>query len=200
MDSAGALADGDGEGMVIRTSRETTVPLTDHLDLRWALPDDPDLDRFTSGVPEVDVFFRGRRWFLEEKGKASPPTYQFFLPRSGEVVGYASVSKRRCGHPTDDSNAKARYLAIYVVGLHERFQGVELPGVVGTSIAAALFAQVEQIARTAPGCVGLYLWVREDNARAVAFYRKLGFVDDTGGPVRRDNGPAHLTMRKLFDA
>ena len=175
------------------------VPLTEHLEYRWALPDDPELDRFTSGVPEVDDFFRSRQWFAEEKGKASPPTYRFCLAQSGEVVGYASVAKRRCGHPMDDSQARARYLAIYLVGLHQRFQGVELPGTEATSIAAAMFAQLELMARAASGCVGLYLWVREDNERAIAFYRKLGFVEDAGGLAQRDHGPAHLTMRKLFD-
>ena len=44
------------------------VLLADHLEYRRALPDHPDLDCLTSGVPEVDDFFRGHRWFLLEKG------------------------------------------------------------------------------------------------------------------------------------
>ena len=172
--------------------------LADQLAHRLALPDDPDLDDFSSGVTEVDSYFRGRRWFSAKKGEASPPTFQFYLRGSGEVVGYASVTTRRCAHPQDDSQETARYLAIYVVGLHQRFQGQSRPGKHGESIAAAMFARLERMARETDGCVGLYLWVRVDNERAVAFYRKLGFIEDAGGPVLRDEGPAHLTMRKLL--
>jgi hypothetical protein len=47
-------------------------------------------------------------------------------------------------------------------------------------------------------CVGVSLWVRSDNARAIAFYEKVGMVKDPGGPVSRDQGATHLTMRKIF--
>ncbi|MEZ4461501.1 MAG: GNAT family N-acetyltransferase [bacterium] len=46
------------------------------------------------------------------------------------------------------------------------------------------------------GCVGLALWVRSDNNRAIAFYEKVGFERDPTGPVSRDDGVPHLTMRK----
>lgn len=45
------------------------------LHARFALPDDPDLDAFDSGVSEVDAYFRSRQWFNVGKGLASPPTY-----------------------------------------------------------------------------------------------------------------------------
>ncbi len=41
-----------------------------------------------------------------------------------------------------------------------------------------------------PACVGLSLWVRSDNAKAIRFYRKFGFIDDPRGPVQRDEGVA----------
>lgn len=40
------------------------------------------------------------------------------------------------------------------------------------------------------------MWVRVDNPRAIAFYEKVGFEGDVGGPVQRDGGAPHLTMRK----
>jgi ribosomal protein S18 acetylase RimI-like enzyme len=57
---------------------------------------------------------------------------------------------------------------------------------------------LERFAIDKTGCRGLYLWVRADNDRAIAFYRKCGFVDDPAGPVQRDDGAPHLSMRKLL--
>ncbi len=33
----------------------------------FALPDDPELDRFESGEEEVNTYFRSRQWFNAEK-------------------------------------------------------------------------------------------------------------------------------------
>ncbi len=172
--------------------------MPDALFTQYALPDDPDLDAFDSGIEEVNDYFRSRRWFNAAKGKAAPPTYQFQTHEGGDVVGYAAVSFRNCGHPDDAAGERAKYLMVYVVGLHARFQGRENPRASGDSFAVSMFRVLDQFARDKTGCVGLYLWVRSDNDRAIAFYRKVGFDDDPAGPVQRDDNVPHLTLRKLL--
>ena len=103
---------------------------------------------------------------------------------------------RNYDHPRDGAAARARYLMVYVAGLHGRFQGKENPRAPGETFAVSMFRVIEGFARSKPGCVGLSLWVRADNLRAVAFYKKVGFEPDVGGPVQRDGGAPHLTMRK----
>lgn len=163
-----------------------------------ALPDDPDLDTFQSGVAEVDDYFRSRVWFNTQKGKSSPPTYQFRTDEGGDIVGYAAANWRRSGHPEDASEDRAKYLVIYAAGLHVQFHGVPNPKAPTESFATSMFRVLEQFARDKEGCAGLYLWVRADNDRAIAFYRKFGFVDDPAGPVQRDDKSPHLTMRKTW--
>lgn len=149
-------------------------------------------------MPEVDTYFRSRQWFNVVKGVAAPPTYQFLTAEDGEVVGYAAVAFRNGDHPHDGSGNRARYLMVYVAGVHARFQGCENPNAPGESFAVSIFRVLEGFARDKQGCVGVSLWVRTDNPRAVAFYRKMGFEPDPAGPVQRDEGAPHLTMRKLL--
>lgn len=167
--------------------------------MQFALPDDPDLDVFESGVEEVDRYFRSREWFSAAKGKAAPPTYQFKTHDGGEIVGYAAVAFRKCGHPNDDATDKAKYLAVYVAGVYRAFQGKKNPRSPDESFAVSLFRTLERFASDKQDCRGLYLWVRTDNSRAIRFYRKFGFIDDPAGPVQRDSGAPHLTMRKPLD-
>lgn len=164
----------------------------------YALPDDPELDRFDSGEEEVNAYFRNRRWFNAEKGLAAPPTYIFRTGKGGPVVGYAAVSFRNAEHPDDRSATRAKYLMIYVVGVNRPYQGQRNPLAPDETFAASMFRVIEDFAATKPGCVGLSLWVRSTNARAIRFYEKAGFVADPSGPVARDAGAPHLTMRKLL--
>lgn len=147
-------------------------------------------------MPEVDAYFRKRAWFNASTGKASPPTYQFLTSEHGEVLGYASVAPRQHPHPHDQSDDKARYLTIYVTGIHTRFHGRENPSAPGETFAVSMFRVIDELARQCKGCIGVSLWVRANNARAIAFYEKVGFVADPGGPVQRDVKIPHLTMRK----
>ncbi len=163
----------------------------------YALPDDPDLDRFDSGEEEVNTFFRSRRWFNAEKGLAAPPTYVFRTERGGPVVGYAAVSFRNAEHPNDRSATRAKYLMVYVVGVNRSYQGQRNPFAPGETFAASIFAVIEEFAAAKAGCVGMSLWVRSINVRAIRFYEKAGFLADPSGPVERDAGAPHLTMRKL---
>lgn len=168
------------------------------LHTQFALPDDPNLDTFSRGVAEVDAYFRSRQWFNAKKGEVSPPTYQFRTDVGGDVVGYAAVSFRSCEHAHDGAPSKAKYLMIYVTGVDRRLHGARNPRAPNESFAASIFGVLDGFAAAKDGCMGLCLWVRADNDRAIAFYRKVGFIDDPAGPVQRDDGAPHLTMRKLF--
>lgn len=170
-------------------------PLTTEIHIQHALPNDPDVDALDSGNAEVDRYFHSRTWFDVGKGKASPATYQFRTRPGGAVVGYAAAAFRNQAHPTDDGGVRARYLVIYALGVHRHFQGVENPAAPGQRYAATIMDALVERARDRAGCVGVSLWVREDNPRAIAFYARCGFVADPAGPVARDDGPRHLTMR-----
>ncbi|MFN2319391.1 MAG: GNAT family N-acetyltransferase [Dermatophilaceae bacterium] len=64
-----------------------------------------------------------------------------------------------------------------------------LPGRTGEGIGSAVIDDLLEQARSRD-CV-LVLSVARDNLRAVALYRRLGFVEDGGRPA----SPAHLAMR-----
>lgn len=158
-------------------------------------PTDEDLDLFDCGDAEVTTYFKSRTWFKADSGKASPPTYRFRVAPGGDVVGYAAVSPGKRGHPSDASDAKTKYLVVYALGVHNTFKGQLRSN--GEKYAAALLRRLEQLPRP-NGLVGIYLWVRSDNVRAIRFYEKVGFVRDPGGPLKRREGSPHLTMRKLW--
>lgn len=84
--------------------------------------------------------------------------------------------------------------------MHRHFQGVENPESPGQRYAATVMAAIAEMARARANCVGLSLWVREDNPRAIAFYERCGFEPDPAGPVARDDHSRHLTMRRLFES
>ena len=161
----------------------------------WANPADADLDVFDSGVEEVDAYFRSRKWFNTTTGKSSPDTYQFRTD-TGESIGYAAVAFKNCPDPLESSTTKARYLAIFAAGLHRRFQGVDDPNAHGQTYAVSAFHTLEAFALKKDNCVGLYLWVRMDNPRGIAFYTKFGFEADPGGSILHGAGAPHLPMRK----
>ena len=171
--------------------------MKDELTFRFTLPSDEDLDDFESGVDEVDDYFRKRQWFNEGKDKAAPPTYTFFS-EDGDRIGYAAVAFRRYPHPNDNADEKNQYLVIYVVGVDRAFRG-KFNARLGETFAKSIFRTLTRFAEEKEECAGLSLWVRTDNERAIAFYKKGGFVADETGPVERDDGAPHLTMRKILD-
>ncbi len=169
------------------------------LQYEYASPSDPEIDEFTSGDDEVDRYFHSRQWFDDGSGKASPPTYKFC--DGDELVGFASVAFSNSPHPTDGSADKAKYLVVYVVGIREELRGVKNPHASDETYARTLFRTLERFGREKEGVVGMSLWVRADNARAIAFYEKVGFEPDPGGPVQRSKeGAPHLTMRKHYSS
>ncbi len=156
---------------------------------------DQAVDAFECGDSEVDHYFKSRSWFRD--GKLSPPmTYQFRAASGGAIVGYAAVGPRSIEHPADADTGKAKYLVIYAVGVNKPFQGILFQEEPKETYAAAIFRFLE--GKRPTNCVGLSLWVRDNNTRAIAFYKKIGFVADPGGSkVRDEAGAPHLTMRKL---
>jgi ribosomal protein S18 acetylase RimI-like enzyme len=164
----------------------------------FAIPDDTFLDRLSSGYERTDRYFRNREWFRSDKGRSSPPTYVFRVAEGGPVVGYCALDFGKQPHPDDASEAKARYLVIYMIGVDQAFQRTQNPLAPGQTYAASIIAVLEDIARAKQSCVGLSLWVRSTNEVAMAFYRKVGFAEDPGGPSQRDGGDPILTMRKIL--
>jgi ribosomal protein S18 acetylase RimI-like enzyme len=160
-----------------------------------ALPTDPAVDAFHCGDEEVEAYFHGRQWF---RPKGTLATFAFHAANDGPAIGYVTVAGQRVPHPTDASAATARYLTVYALGVAVDHQGVRNPGRPRDTFAVSILRMVEDLARAQSACVGLSLWVRANNARAIGFYRKVGFVADAGGPTQRDDGAPHLTMRKAL--
>lgn len=166
--------------------------------LLYALADpaDTDLDAFDSDEPEVDRYFSSRQWFVD--GKHKPTTYQFRTADNSDVVGYAAASFGNQAHPELDSPPpKAKYLIIYVAGVHKRFHGKQNPAAApGERYAASLFKVLENLAREKPNTVGLHLRVRSSNTRAIGFYRHFGFAQTGLLQPDPDGGDPYQMMRK----
>jgi ribosomal protein S18 acetylase RimI-like enzyme len=113
-------------------------------------------------------------------------------------VGYCAVSFRNQPHPDDASTSKAKALVISMFGVDQAFQGRRNPLAPDLTYAASIMVELEERARSKMNRVGLSLWVRSTNERAIGFYKKVGFVADSAGPIQRDAGDPMLTMRKLF--
>ena len=168
-------------------------------------PDDPDLDEFACGTSpeakEVSEYFRSRRWFDHARRQARPPVYQFGT--RDVIIWYAAVAFANRPHPDNLAALKARYLVIYVLGVHDAHQGKANPlsPIAGERYATTVMRALdEHLSRQKPDCVGLYLHVRQGNDRAIQFYRRLGFVDDPVGPIApAEGGTPQLVMRKLHD-
>ena len=153
----------------------------------------PRSTRSTAETRRLDGYFKNRKWFDPMKGKASPETYRF---EAGPLsrIGYAAAGFANRAHPDDAAPAKARYLVVFVIGIDKAWQGHKNPDT-GSSYAVSIMQELEALARARAGCVGLCLWVRSDNGRAIKLYKKCGFAEDPGGPVQRDTGAPHVTMR-----
>lgn len=160
-----------------------------------AAPNDPAVDTFHCGDVEVEAYFHGRQWF---RPKGTLATFAFRVANDGPAIGYVTVARRQVAHPSDASAAMERYLTVYALGVAVDHQGVRNPSSPRDTFAVSIMRVVENLARTQGTCVGLSLWVRANNARAIGFYRKVGFVADAGGAVQRDDGVPHLTMRKAL--
>jgi GNAT superfamily N-acetyltransferase len=82
----------------------------------------------------------------------------------GGYVAYAQVKDGGVPPPVQD-DATLELVRFYVDGAHH-----------GRGVATALMQRVYDVARER-GATRLWLGVWERNARAIAFYRKMGFVD-----------------------
>ena len=106
-------------------------------------------------------------------GIADPMKARYFIamqdaPLAGrETIGSAVGTLMLTREWSDWRNGDWWWIqSVYVAPEHRR-QGV----------FAALYRHVEQLARQAPGVIGLRLYVERDNARAQATYAALGMVD-----------------------
>lgn len=162
--------------------------------VQLALPDDPDLDLFSSGNVEVDSFFRSRQWFNAKKGKASPATYQF-RTEDDQILGYAAAASRNLDHPHENPVGRKKFLVVYAAGIHTKFQGAVDPDRTSQTYAASIFEWLDDLARQV-GCFGVSLWIRVDNPRAIRFYEKMGLTK-VGNPMQIDDGAQHVTMQKV---
>lgn len=128
-------------------------PSGSRVTIRVAMPDD-------AGVIEQmeTICFDGDR--LSRRSLAhhlqSPTADVLVAMLGGQIVGYAMVFYRR-------SASVARLYSI-----------ATLPTARGKGVAAALMDAAERAARRR-GCAALRLEVREDNAGAIALYRRLGY-------------------------
>ena len=166
--------------------------------IELALPDDSFLDVFSSGHERVDQYFRNRAWFEERSRGGSLTTYVVRVSEGGPVVGYCSVSFRNQPYPDDASTLKAKVLVVSMLGVDRAFQGQQNALAPDQTYATSIMAELEEMARFKANGVGLSLWVRSTNARAIGFYKKVGYVPDPAGPLQRDDGDSMLTMRKFL--
>jgi len=114
--------------------------------------------------PDIDFAERVAWWRERWRKELVPTTTIMLAERDGALVGFVTVDPKTC------------YLDQIVVA----------PEAWGSEVAAALLAEARRISPD-----GLDLKVNADNARAIRFYEKHGFVisgDDvnerSGAPVR----------------
>jgi ribosomal protein S18 acetylase RimI-like enzyme len=100
----------------------------------------------------------------------------------GRDVGWICVGKSR---DPDAEPTTAEVWAIYID-----------PGSWRRGVGRALWAHAEAQLRSA-SFTRVTLWVLRDNARALGFYRDLGFVEDVGHAISRERGGAQLVDIRL---
>lgn len=106
----------------------------------------------------LDPVTRGDRWREWIRHPANPVVLRLGIAPDGEIVGMIAAGPSR----DEDAPTSWELRAINVLRLAH-----------GSGLADAL---VED----AVGTRSTYLWVLENNPRALAFYRRLGFAPDCG--------------------
>lgn len=154
------------------------VPGTD-LHYREADPADELIDALECGTEPHEIemrdFFLRRGWLGTALG-FTEPTRCLQFGTATEVVGYAAIIVQEVPHPERKSKKTRPYLLVTQTAVASRFQGVDDP-VGGRRYSREMFDVLAGIAKD-EGCVGLYLNVRKENARARHFYQKYGFQED----------------------
>ncbi|HVY58459.1 MAG TPA: GNAT family N-acetyltransferase [Xanthobacteraceae bacterium] len=114
--------------------------------------------------PHIDFTAR-LDWWRERWRRELAPTADIVIAETaGQLVGFVTV------------DARTGYLD----------QIVTAPETWGIGTAAALLAEAKRLAPT-----GLRLHVNQDNARALRFYKKNGFVIAGPGPVSRSGAATY---------
>lgn len=166
--------------------------------LDLASPTDEALDSFDCGDDEVNEHFRKRRFF-DEKWTPTSRGYKF-QDESASCVGFMHLSFARAPL-RDEASDTGRFLVVFAFGVGLPFQGQTDPtDPDGRRFAAVLMGEAVKFAKAKKDCLGVSLWVRANNHRAIKFYERAGFVGDPDGPRQRADGCPHLTMRLMFSA
>lgn len=118
--------------------------------------------------PAIDFAAREAWWRARWEIELVPRAQVVVAERGADLLGFVTIDDRG-------------YLDQLVVG----------PEAWGTEVAAQLMDEAKRLSRS-----GISLLVNADNARAIGFYRKHGFVDDgddvnptSGRPVKRMRWP-----------
>jgi ribosomal protein S18 acetylase RimI-like enzyme len=143
---------------------------------------------------EVADFLRGRIW-LQFTGDWRPRCLQFGTEDS--IIGYATILvRKKYPHPTKEHSARRRYLFIGQLLVESAFQGAHDPKGHGTYAEEIVGALIE-IAKQEK-CVGICLDVRPSNDRALRFWARVGFQEDT--PYHSEKmGGEMFSRRLIFD-
>jgi|SRR5581483_6945722 len=140
---------------------------------------DPHLDVFDCGdgehAEEIAEFFRERGW-REGNRFNLPPTDCFQFGTATEIVGYMAIIEQEKRYPRFNSHGRRIYLLISRIGIGRAFQGLRDPDGYDT-YGKEIFGELRRIAAER-NLAGLYLSVRETNARARRCYESAGFKQD----------------------
>lgn len=157
-------------------------------------PFDPALAHFDCGTDAtalaINAFFRGGKWVMQKRMVA----LRFVV--SGARLGYAAVRMSRQPYPDSIGSQEADYLAIWMMGVDQAFQGAADPGSSsGSKLSDAVMKGCELVAAV-NSAAGMSLWVREANAPARRLYSRNGFFEDPRGIFQDKRGINMLEMRK----
>jgi len=159
-------------------------------------PADPALDNIDCGsepeAREVADYLRERRWRLLADDWR-PRCLQFGT--DGAIVGYVTILvRRKHPHPTKEHSAKRRYLLVGQLLVERPFQSMRDPKG-HAKYAEEIVGVLIEIAKQ-ENCVGLCLDVRPSNHRALRFWARLGFQEDT--PYHSEKMGGEMFSRRLI--
>lgn len=135
-------------------------------------------EQYAESVAQADRFWQGR----VERGAAGAEAGLFVVAR-----GARFVAKATCFVESDVADrVSAQVVGVYVT-----------PPERGRGVAEELMTAVIRWARAEPGADRIRLFIVETNARAAAFYRRIGFAA-TGVTVAYPPDPAYAELEMEY--